>query len=100
MNDATFDRTITALTIVLGLYWFLAGRKNAPLNPANIPLPTSTPLDPNMVNYMQQTGGNPPIAVSGPNMNINIANQGLGFLSNKYVPMFGFIGMAQGVTVQ
>lgn len=31
---------------------------------------------------------------------INIDNQGLSFLDNKYTPLFGFVGMAQGVTWQ
>jgi hypothetical protein len=32
--------------------------------------------------------------------NINIANQGLSGLSNQYIPLFGFVGMASGVYYQ
>ncbi len=96
MNDQTFDRVVTAASIVLGLYWFLMGRKNAPIQ---IVPPAPGLTDPNLVNYMQQTGGNPPIQVAGANVNVNIANQGLQFLNSSMMPLFGFVGMAQGITV-
>lgn len=33
-------------------------------------------------------------------VDINIGNQGLNYLSNEYIPLFGFVGMAQGVMFQ
>lgn len=56
------------------------------------------PADPITSTYAQQPGAyNPP---SLGDVNINIANQGLGSLSNMYIPLFGFVGMANNVYYQ
>ncbi len=29
-------------------------------------------------------------------VNVNVANQSMGYLNSSYIPLFGFVGMAQG----
>ncbi len=92
MKDSTFDRLVTVLGIVAGLYWFLKG------SPSSGALPPTgvAPIDPNLVNYMATTGGQPIAMAGAPNVQINVANQTAQFLSNAYIPMFGMVGVAQG----
>lgn len=59
----------------------------------------ATPSQP--VEVVTNGAPNPQLSdfMSGPNapshLQINIANQGLSYLDNKYIPLFGFVGMAQ-----
>lgn len=54
-------------------------------------------------NYIQdpvQAAWNPGLGFqpSPQNIDVNIGNQGFNYLTNKYIPLFGFVGMAQGET--
>lgn len=85
----------TAIVIVVGalfiaLYLFVRNKQiqnkiNALAQPA--PTPTETALMSG-----QQPG---PLTIEA-----TIANQGLNFLQSNYIPLFGFVGMAQGTMYQ
>lgn len=91
---------ITPVTIIgIGIIALLLLRKrNAnqvssviPASPSGtefIQNPTEAAYSPNLA----------PQSLSGGTINVNVANQGLQYLSNKYIPLFGFVGMAQGAT--
>lgn len=91
------EKDYVKLTIVaaagLLVYWWM-GRKKAAQQ--------ATADQPNEgVNPILDTYANNPSAfglhqLTPPNINVNVGNQGLAYLSNKYVPLFGFVGMAGG----
>lgn len=102
MQDGTFDRVITALGIILGLYFFYKQNANASASAAQVPsqfVPVQS-ANPQLVDYINNFGGNGPISISGGNTTIDVQNQGLGYLSNKVMPMFGFVGMASNAMYQ
>jgi hypothetical protein len=98
MKDKEFTK-FAFIALGIALLWWLWQRRvaNMPSEPET-EAPTMTPNDPQLITYSQNPSAfNPP---SLGNININIANQGLSYLSNQYVPLFGFVGMAQGVSYQ
>lgn len=52
--------------------------------------------DPNLASYLPSPGFQPQTTP----ININIGNQGLNYLNDNYIPLFGFVGVAQGETLQ
>lgn len=95
MNDKQF-RNFALLIGGAGLLWWLSKRKSTSSNTIVTPDPHA--LSPEETMYV----ANPQqfLPPSASDLNVNIANQGLGYLDNKYIPLFGFVGMAQGVTFQ
>lgn len=58
--------------------------------------------DPLLLAYANDPARNEPAKytynIDGSNANVNLGPQGFGYLDNKYIPLFGFVGMAQGET--
>jgi len=89
---------ITPVSIILvgALFLYLLRLKNSKaVVSGNIPgaITNKYISDPVLSAYQPGLGLQP-----SPNINIDIGNQGLNYLSNKYIPLFGFVGMAQGET--
>jgi hypothetical protein len=87
------DKEFTVLAILAGmvgiLWWLIERNKSQSTTPAG--QPDAFPVNPDW----------PMSAVTGDqfepaNLNVNIANQSANLLSNQYIPLFGFVGMAQG----
>lgn len=96
MNDKEYTKlTFIALGLLL-LWWLWRHKQNGSLISASPEVPTTTTSDPEQEIF---SNGPPPIASVG-TIDVNIGNQGLGYLSNQYIPLFGFVGMAQGVAYQ
>jgi hypothetical protein len=97
-TDKIVDRSVAVIGIVLTLWLFYYGRKHDSTTggQANNNAPVygggGVASDPMAQDYMQSPG----FAAQSPTYNVNIANQGLGYLDNKYLPLFGFVGMATG----
>ena len=82
-------------TVVAVLIYFLSRPKKVVDN-ANVDttVPDQYINDPVLAGYNPNSGfAN--TALTDPNFNINIANQGLSYLDEKYIPLFGFVGIAQ-----
>lgn len=94
MNDKDFAK-LGFIGLGLLLLWWLWMRKQSRTVTATQPqAPTTTTGDPQHDVF---ENGPPPIGSLG---TIDINNQGLAYLSNEYIPLFGFVGMAQGVAYQ
>lgn len=94
MNDKDYTKLAFIALGLLLLWWLWQRRQSAAVAATQPQAPTTTTGDPQEDTFVN---GPPPIdSVS----TINIANQGLGYLSNQYIPLFGFVGMAQGVAYQ
>jgi hypothetical protein len=87
--------------IILGfifLAWLLLRRKSTTVQA--VPVPAAQSSDPLLLAYANDPSRNEPAHytynVSGSNADINLGPQGLGYLDNRYIPLFGFVGMATG----
>jgi hypothetical protein len=79
-----------AVAILFLLWWFF--HRQQPMT-----APDGSPLaynDPQLLTYASNPGAFGPQTVNG---SINVNVNGAGSLSNQYIPLFGFVGMAQGV---
>lgn len=91
MKDKEF--TILAVIVgILGILWWLWEKRKSAQQSATAPAPTADfsnwPMDNvSPENYMPPT-------LNG--LQINIPDQLAGLLSNQYIPLFGFVGIAQG----
>lgn len=92
MNDKQ-DRYFY-LTVILALliYWV---SKPKTVNNSTL-VPTGNAGDsfinnPDLASYNPDTGFQP--------INVNIGNQAINYLNANYIPLFGFIGMAQGKSI-
>lgn len=96
MNDRTYTSLVTVVGILAGLYFFLKGNKagNTVLISGGGNVPAIAPFDPAAAMFANNPGAFTPQAIGA--QTINIDNQGLSYLSNKYIPLFGFVGMASG----
>lgn len=96
MKDKDYTK-LAFIALALLLLWWLWRRKQAAVVESTEPqAPTTMTSDPETEVF---SNGPPPIASVG-TIDVNIGNQGLGYLSNEYIPLFGFVGMAQGVAYQ
>lgn len=95
MNDKHFRNFALAIGSAALLYWLYKRKQSAHSMTQEAPEPVAA-NDPMNAVYSNNPGAfNPPSLGT-----INIDNQGLSYLSNQYMPLFGFVGMAQGVTFQ
>lgn len=94
MNDKHFRNFAFAVGAAGLLYWLFRRKQNQAVNTT----PDVSTESPEQIVYAANPSAFLPPSVS--NINVNIANQGLGYLSNQYIPLFGFVGMANGVTFQ
>jgi len=98
MNSTSVDRLVVVAGVLLTVWLAMRATKGgAVMLPPASNVPTNNPI---VNDFMRQYPGGSPIQILGTPTNINIGNQGLNYLSNKYIPLFGFVGMAQGVTWQ
>lgn len=88
----TKEKEFAVLAAIIGavlLFWYLWERKQKAAAAESGPAP-------------EQDFGNWPMDVNGDQYapqavpEINIANQTPNLLTNQYIPLFGFVGMAQG----
>lgn len=95
MNDKQFERF---LFIAAGLFllWWLWHRKQS-----IVPAPDGTPIgminDPELITYAANPSAFGPQTING-TVDINVS--GYNGLNENYMPLFGFVGMAQGATYQ
>ena len=95
MNDKQTRYFVLTCALALLLYW-MSKPKMVAGNSTVIPASTDGGFinDPNLQAYNPGTG----FQSVSPDINISIGNQGLNYLNNNYIPLFGFVGMAQGET--
>lgn len=93
MNDKQTRYFVLTCALAVLLYW-MSKPKHDISNSANAPVDESSDFiqDPNLQAYSPSNAPQP----MNPNISVNVANQGLSYLNNNYIPLFGFIGMAQG----
>lgn len=84
---------------VLWLLWWVWNKNNAPAIPAattptqaGFPIPWSSPMD--NVYAANPTAYDPP---TNADLTLNINNPYASMLDSAYMPLFGFVGVAQGV---
>lgn len=93
MNDKDYTK-LAFIGLGILFLWWLYHRKQVQQVAASEPqAPVSS--DPEQIAFTNAPTGYP-IANVG-DINVNISNQGLQFLNNGYIPLFGFVGVAQGV---
>jgi len=101
MNDKNFTRLSLAIGIGF-LFWHFFGNRGTLTAPAlqdasnaqQDALPGFS-IPPDLAAFAAN-----PYAFQPSNLNVNIGNQGFNYLTNKFMPLFGFVGMAQGVYFQ
>lgn len=96
MKDKDYTKLLFIALALLALWWLWRRHQASALAGPQPQAPTTTVQDPEQVVF---ENGPPPIS-SANTLNVNISNQGLGYLSSQYIPLFGFVGMAQGVAYQ
>lgn len=90
MNDKEFS-ILAIVVAIAGFFWYWWEKKhNIAATPAG--LPSAFPADP----YGPMADYSPPEMTTMPDLQINIANQTPNLLTNQMIPLFGFVGMAQG----
>jgi hypothetical protein len=85
----------------LAVLWYFARKSAAsaaqPLTPAQaspaLPTTWQGPMD---TVYNSSTSGAPYAPPSGADLTVNIADQTASELSDQFMPLFGFVGVAQG----
>jgi len=98
MNDQAMDRLVVVVGILLALWLAVRYRGGTQTIVQPVAAPPGT-LDPNLVDYMNARPNGMAFANPKP-ININIGNQAANWLNSSYMPLFGFVGMAQGETYQ
>lgn len=94
MNDRQFTHFIFILMALLVLWWFFhRGRSQASIADNSSPYSIN---DPELITYARDPSRFGPSTVDG-TININADFRGL---NQNYLPLFGFVGMAQGATYQ
>ena len=96
MTDRQYTTTLTILTLLAGLYWYLNSKNSSQVVLSGNASPSPSAMTPADAIYSNNPQAFTPQALGA--QTINIQNQGLSYLSNKYTPLFGFVGMAQGST--
>ena len=93
MNDKQFDLFVIFAAIALFVWWLWEKHNSIP----------ATQLPPSEGGPVQSLdwpmSGVSPEAYTPPTigkLSLNVQNPGFNMLSNQYIPMFGFVGMAQG----
>ena len=100
MDDKKF-RAFIFIVLVLFLLWWLLHRWNmrrmAQSEPDNGRLPVGTINDPELLTYAADPSAFGPRTING---TVNIEVSGYNGLNQNYMPLFGFVGMAQGELYQ
>ncbi len=94
MNDKQFELFSIVVAIALFVWWLIARHENQASNTpgenAGAFPETNWPMDSvSPETFMPPTLGD---------LSLNVQNPGFNLLSNQYIPLFGFVGMAQGGT--
>jgi len=91
MDDKSYRNLALLIGGAIVLYWIFKRKNKTDYSPM--------PLFGNVHNPELETyGANPSAFGPSGQINVDIGNQGLNYLDNKLVPLFGFVGMAQGAT--
>lgn len=94
MNDRTYDTVLTIGIVLIGLWLYYKSKQNDAALLAAIPADSGgNALTPEQAYYAANPSTFAPQSIGA--QTINIENQGLSYLTNQYVPLFGFVGMAQ-----
>jgi hypothetical protein len=96
MNDKQFTRFLFIM-LALFLAWWLFHRRTSGATVAPNGTPMGTYNDPQLLTYAANPSKFGPQTVNG---SVNIAVNGYNGLNQNYMPIFGFVGMAQGETYQ
>jgi hypothetical protein len=96
MTDKTFSRFLFIIA-ALFLAWYLWHRKNAAVVAPDGTMIQSGSNDPMLLAYAANPSRFDPPTVNGM-VNINV--NGAAGLNQNYMPLFGFVGMAQGEIFQ
>jgi hypothetical protein len=96
MNDKQFARFLFIMLALFLAWWLFHRRKSG-----TIIAPNGTPIgtynDPQLLTYAANPAKFGPQTVNG---SVNISVNGYNGLNQNYMPLFGFVGMAQGETYQ
>lgn len=96
MNDKQYGKLAFIAAIALLIWWLLRRRQSQ--GQLNDTIEAPEPFDPITSTYAANPNQFDPPSLG--TVNINIGNQGFAYLTNDYIPLFGFVGMAQGVMFQ
>lgn len=90
MNDKRFERFLAACAALFIVWWFVHKRTVSVAQQAP-PMPYN--MDPIDYTYASNPGAFGPQTVNG---SVDIDVRGYNTLNQNYLPLFGFVGMAQG----
>lgn len=98
MTDKQF-RAFVFIVLVLLFLWWLLHRHNQRTRAENqsAPLPVGSINDPELLTYAADPSAFGPRTING---SVNIEVNGYNGLNQNYMPLFGFVGMAQGEMYQ
>lgn len=91
MNDKRFERFLAACAALFIVWWLVHKRAASQGGASSVSMPYN--VDPIDYTYAANPGAFGPQTVNG---NIDINVRGYNTLNQNYLPLFGFVGMAQG----
>lgn len=92
MNDKQDRYFILTVAIALLIYWF-SRPKNQAVADTSASAPDGFINDPVLAGY-DPASGFQQTPLSNPNITVDVGNQGLSYLNDNYIPLFGFVGVA------
>lgn len=95
MNDKRFERFLAAVAALFIVWWLVHKRTSNSSGAYSPSMPYN--VDPIDATYAANPGAFGPQTVNG-NVDINV--RGYNTLNQNYLPLFGFVGMAQGQVTQ
>jgi hypothetical protein len=96
MDDKQFERFLAVVAILFVAWWLFHRRARGTVAPDGTPI-IGVINDPELITYAANPAAFGPQTVNG-SVDINVSgNVGL---ASDYVPLFGFVGMAQGELYQ
>ncbi len=97
MNDKQFTLFAVVAGVALFVWWLWEKHNQIPAQ--NLPPSEGGPVQ----NLGWPMNSVPPETYTPPTIgkvSVNVQNPGFNMLSNQYIPLFGFVGMAQGTYAQ
>jgi len=98
MNDKTFSRFLLLITVLFLAWWFFHRKAVRSMTaPDGSTVDYGQSASPELLTYAANPSKFGPQTVNG---SVNISVNGYNGLNQNYMPLFGFVGMAQGETYQ